>query len=82
MKYSLNQTLDYSKILGNIICKTITIEKKFTSEFLRNHSDKLINFKNTKKVLPGKSNTNLILFNYSESKSNKKMKKSKNWCKK
>ena len=61
MKTYLNQKIDYTSLLGKVLCKRITINKKFTSNFIKQHRHLFIDLKNTKKVISANPNTNYLL---------------------
>ena len=62
MKLTLNQEIDYSSLVSKIECKGVAIPKQKTSLFLKKCSGNLIDFKNTKRVLPKDEKQNYILF--------------------
>ena len=74
MKNYLNQSIDYSALLGKVICKRLLIDKKWTSAFIQKYKNLFINCKNTKKVQSADSKRNYLLIDNSHSNFNQKMK--------
>ena len=65
MKTYLNQTIDYSALLGKVICKRLLIDKKWTSAFIKNYKNLFISCKNIKKVQSADANKNYLLIDNS-----------------